>query len=153
MDGFSRARRSSNCMLTSCPKKSSGTEFEMADCLSGPFRMPPHTHIPSPCAMLCPLLAINSEAERPLPGSAILKCQEQNKQEQAAGMHSLVTRCIQAGAWKEELRVRMAWERGCLLWKLHLQQKWEQLTQKAASPAWKKNKTSCCFQISYFLHV
>lgn len=113
----------------------------------------PHTHIPSPCAMLCPLLAINSEAERPLPGSAILKCQEQNKQEQAAGMHSLVTRCIQAGAWKEELRVRMAWERGCLLWKLHLQQKWEQLTQKAASPAWKKNKTSCCFQISYFLHV
>lgn len=111
------------------------------------------THIPSPCAMVCPLLAINSEAERPLPGSAILKCQEQNKQEQAAGTHSLVTRCIQAGAWKEELRVRMAWERGCLLWKLHLQQKWEQLTQKAASPAWKKNKTSCCFQISYFLHV
>lgn len=55
-------------------------------------------HIPSPRAMVCPLLTINSEAERPLPGSAILKCQEQNKHEQAAGMHSLVTHYIQAGA-------------------------------------------------------
>jgi len=75
------------------------------------------------------------------------------KQEQAAGTHSLVTCCIQ-GAWEEELRVRKAWEKGCLLWQFPVQQKWGvQLTRKLASQERKKDINGSCFQIPYFLHV